>query len=68
MTIQTAKAKYTYEDYMRTSDDVRYELLDGELILSPSPRTAHQKTELNILLPLAAFVRQNELGGVFIAP
>lgn len=68
MTTQTAKAKYTYEDYMRTPDDVRYELLDGELILSPSPRTAHQRTSLNILLPLATFVERNELGEVFVAP
>ena len=68
MTTQTAKVKYTYEDYMRTPDDVRYELLDGELILSPSPRTAHQRTSMKILIPLITFVKENELGEVFHAP
>ncbi len=68
MTTQTAKVKYTYEDYMRTPDDVRYELLDGELILSPSARTAHQRTSRKILNPLDDFVIENELGEVFHAP
>ena len=68
MTTQTAKVKYTYEDYMRTPDDVRYELLDGELILSPSPRTAHQRTSRDIFIPLTTFIEENQLGEVFIAP
>ena len=29
--------KLTYEDYLKTSDDERYELLDGELIILPAP-------------------------------
>ena len=68
MTTQTAKVKYTYEDYMRTPDDIRYELLDGELILSPSARTAHQRSSRKISHPLITFVEQNELGEVFVAP
>ena len=64
----TTQIKYTYEDYMQTPDDVRYELLDGELILSPSPRTAHQRTSRKILKPLDDFVIENELGEVFHAP
>ncbi|MDE2688627.1 MAG: Uma2 family endonuclease [Chloroflexota bacterium] len=68
MTTQTAKVKYTYEDYMQTPDDIRYELLDGELILSPSARTAHQRSVGKIFKRLSDFVMQNELGEVFIAP
>ena len=68
MTTQTAKVKYTYEDYMRTPDDIRYELLDGELILCPSPHTAHQRTSRDTFLPLMTFVEGNELGEVFDAP
>ena len=68
MTTQTAKVKYTYEDYMRTPDDIRYELLDGELILSPSARTAHQRTSRKTLRALDDFVEENELGEVFDAP
>lgn len=68
MTTQTAKVKYTYEDYMRTPDDIRYELLDGELILCPSPHTAHQRASRDTFLPLMTFVEGNELGEVFHAP
>ena len=68
MTTQTAKVKYTYEDYMRTPDDIRYELLDGELILCPSPHTAHQRTSRDTFLPLMTFVEGNELGEAFHAP
>ncbi|MCY3638911.1 MAG: Uma2 family endonuclease [Chloroflexi bacterium] len=68
MTTQAAKTKFTYEDYMQTSDDIRYELLDGELILSPSARTAHQRSVGKIFNRLYDFVMQNELGEVFIAP
>ena len=68
MTTQIAKVKYTYEDYRRTPDDIRYELLDGELILPPAPRTAHQRTSRKILNPLDDFVIENELGEVFHAP
>ena len=68
MVTQTTRTRLTYEDYKLTPDDVRYELLDGELILSPSPRTAHQRTSRNILVPLTIFVEQNELGEVFDAP
>lgn len=68
MTTQAAKTKFTYEDYMQTPDDIRYELLDGELILSPSARTAHQRASRDISHPLITFVEQNGLGEVFIAP
>ena len=33
----TEKRKCTYEDYLKTPDDVRYELIGGELLITPSP-------------------------------
>ena len=36
------RIKYTVSDYMTTPDDKRYQLLDGELILAPSPTDRHQ--------------------------
>ena len=36
------RLKYTVADYMTTPDDKRYQLLDGELILAPSPTDRHQ--------------------------
>jgi len=40
------KRKYTYEDYLKTPDDVRYELIEGELIMTPSPVTRHQRISI----------------------
>ena len=68
MTTQAARTKLTYADYMQTPDDIRYELLDGELILAPSARTAHQRTSGNIYYSLRTFVEESELGEVFAAP
>ena len=60
--------KYTYEDYLNTSDDVRYELIDGDLILAPAPTTLHQRVLINLLYAIGPFVRANGLGEVFAAP
>ncbi len=38
------KNKFTYEDYRNTPDGIRYELLDGELIMVPAPNMFHQTT------------------------
>ncbi len=62
------KTKLTYEDYCKTSDDERWELLDGELVMPPSPNTAHQTTVVNLLSLLNTFVRERGLGQVFVAP
>jgi len=29
------KKKYTYEDYLKTPDEERYELIGGELLITP---------------------------------
>lgn len=39
------KAKLTYEDYAKTPDDERWELIDGELIEMPSPTVPHQSID-----------------------
>ena len=62
------KDRLTYADYMKTSDDERYELLNGELIMSPSPREIHQYISGNLYLVLGAFVRDRSLGRVYFAP
>ena len=58
----------SYADYMKTPDDERYELLNGELIMSPSPREIHQYISGNMHLVLGAFVRDRSLGRVYCAP
>ena len=68
MVIQKQKVKLTYEDYRNTPDDERYELLDGELVMVPAPRTTHQRVGLDIATQLNLYVKERSFGEVFIAP
>ena len=68
MATQRRVVKFTYEDYKHTPEDKRYELIDGDLIMVPAPRTAHQKSSMNLVNPLFTFVTENGLGVVFAAP
>ena len=60
--------KLTYEDYLKTSDDERYELLDGELITRPAPNIAHQHVAMKLGTRLDTFVEEGNLGVVYSAP
>jgi len=65
---QPRKKVFTYEEYLRTPEtNERYEIVEGEWIMSPAPTTKHQwlLTEINDVLK--PFVRQNELGVVLFA-
>ena len=61
--------KLTYEDYVTLPDDGRrYEILDGELAVSPSPASAHQLVSHNLEFALSAWVRAQRLGRIWHAP
>lgn len=66
--VETRINKLTYEDYLKTSDDERWELLDGELLMVPGPNTAHQTVTGNLFIRLSIFVKERGLGRVFVAP
>ena len=68
MTQPKPRIKFTVADYMTTPDDKRYQLLDGDLILAPSPTTRHQRILARLFPLLYEFVTSNELGEVFLAP
>ena len=45
----SARVLLTYDDYAALPDDGhRYELYEGELVMTPSPRTRHQVTVGNL--------------------
>ena len=58
----------TYEDYAKTPDDERWELLRGELFMVPSPNLDHQRIAGNLYFHLRIFLTDKSLGEVFIAP
>ena len=62
------KTKLTYEDYAETPEGERYELINGELIKLTSPRVAHQRFLAKLYRSVGAFVEDEDLGEVFIAP
>ena len=68
VTTTKPRTKLTYEDYLNTPDDERYELINGELIMAPSPRWAHQYADMEIGSILHTFVKRHNLGVVCSAP
>jgi Uma2 family endonuclease len=62
-------SKLTYEDYVNLPDDGRrYEILDGELVVSRSPTSRHQLVSHNLVFALSSWVRANGLGRMWAAP
>jgi Uma2 family endonuclease len=59
--------KFTYEDYRTAPPDKRYELLDGDLVMTPAPNLKHQMVQVQLGERLARFVRENSLGRLFFA-
>ena len=68
MVTRTRRGPYTYADYLLTPDDVRYELIEGELIMAPAPIPRRQLISVYFVMFLAPFVRNNGLGWIFSAP
>lgn len=66
--IEKKTKKYTYEDYCKISDDKRYELIEGGLLMTPSPITNHQRISGRLEFALRKFITENNLGELFDAP
>ena len=66
--VETRPTTLTYEDYLKTPDEERWELLRGELSMVPGPNTAHQRISFNLAMSLRSFVEERGFGEVFIAP
>ncbi len=65
---ETPNKLYTYEDYLKINDDNQYELIGGELILVPSPKTSHQRISSKLYKILVNFIDENNLGELLYAP
>lgn len=62
------KQALTYEDYLALPDDRRYELIEGEICMVPSPGFAHQAVIRNLAFALWEYIRLQDLGVVLQAP
>ena len=67
--LRRAAVTWTYSDLRLFPDDRnRYEIIDGELVVTPSPTTTHQKVSKRIQLALMLQVEGTGAGVVFDAP
>ena len=60
--------KFTYEHYRTTPEDKRYELLDGDLLMTPAPNLKHQGVQRHLGSRLSGFIEEQALGEFFFAP
>ena len=61
--------KMTYDQYcLLPEDGKQYEVIDGELFMTPAPKPRHQRIVLRLAEELSRFVRENSKGEVFVAP
>lgn len=63
-----AVEKLTVEDYRATPEGTRYQLVEGELIMAPSPNLFHQTVTGNLHFLLARYVAARPIGKLFLAP
>jgi len=60
--------KLTYRDYLLLPEDSRYELIEGDLFMVPSPNELHQRISKRLEYELITFVEDRELGEIYDAP
>lgn len=60
--------RLTYEEYLRLPDDQRYELLEGELVITPAPTSRHQRILIRLTAILEAHTYGQGVGTLLIAP
>ena len=63
MALRSIARSWTYDEFARLPDDGnRYEVIGGELYVTPAPRTAHQEVVMRLSELVGPFVRRNRLG------
>ncbi len=62
------KRRYTIEDYEKLPEGSPYQLIEGELIMSPAPAPEHQEVSINLSYKLYNVVKKTKRGKVLYAP
>lgn len=55
---------WTWEDFAALPDDARYQVLDGEVFVSPFPTWWHQRALVRLSSQLYAYAEEHHLGAV----
>ena len=70
MPYRSTMIRYTYKDYLSIPEDSsrRYEIVDGQLFVTPAHRSRHQEVVGNLFRILSDLAVEQELGKVFVGP
>jgi Uma2 family endonuclease len=67
--MKAVRPRLTYPELRLMPDDgKRYELIDGEVFVTPSPSEKHQRVLANLLVSIHNHIKAGNLGRVYIAP
>jgi Uma2 family endonuclease len=63
------QGSWTYEDWLRLPDDgFRYEVLNGELHMTPPPTLGHQSVVTELARRMGNFIKKRKLGRLWVSP
>ncbi|MBX3057383.1 MAG: Uma2 family endonuclease [Anaerolineae bacterium] len=63
------QGEWTYADWLRLpADGFKYEVIDGELYMSPPPSVSHQHTTSDLLTRMRIHALNHQLGQVYASP
>ena len=70
MEANRSRHRWTYAEFARLPSEgsTRYEVIDGELAVTPAPTGAHQIVVTNLVVALETFARRHGLGRVLPSP
>jgi Uma2 family endonuclease len=69
MSTQSAVRGWTYEEFARLPDDGnRYEVIAGDLYVTPAPGSIHQRVSVRLTTLFEIFCEEHGVGSVYDAP
>lgn len=70
MEANRSRPRWTYAEFVRLPSEgsIRYEVIAGELAVTPAPTSGHQQVVTELVRALGNFVHDNHLGRVLVGP
>jgi len=68
MSMSMAGPRFNYDDYKLLPEEKRYEIIEGELLVTPAPSIRHQKVLGRLFNKIYTFAEGARLGTVLAAP
>ena len=61
--------RWTYDDYINLPDDHNiYEIIEGNLYMTPAPTPKHQNVSLNLAFLIKSYLKEHLIGKIYEAP